>query len=159
MFGLKRELASSLISRAIDENKTEIDKFIQKLPGYTFDFFKSFFMINRYDSSPRYNYPINVSSQSFFYLDWENFLYFTLFQKIPSIKDLFEFLIGIDLCYISQSYVSTRGGELRSKYYVISQEVWEDLQSKNINFLDPACGTMAFPCVLMELVHDKLSSE
>jgi len=45
--------------------------------------------------------------------------------------------------------------------YLLKEKFFKEngVSSENIKFLDPASGTMSFPCVLMHEVHDKLSDE
>jgi hypothetical protein len=114
------KIGKSEVTNLIAENKKLIEYFLAKQPQKVLNFVVQEHLLKdgRY---PNYIYPVAVNDINVFH--WKDRL-----RKNVQIHDVWTSVLrefeALGLCIRTQSYVSTRGGELREENYVISPEVF-----------------------------------
>jgi len=111
-----RRTGSKLVGEKIEKEREYIKRTLKLQPQKLISF-----LVHEY-----INKELAFEKEKVFIWDWKQLiLRNTEVEKLRQI--LFSLLKNKDLCVITRSYVSTRGGELREECYVISPEVREFL--------------------------------
>jgi len=115
-------LARQIVSRNLRENKDKINEKIKIIPERVLAFFNKRYVSKRLSFRTEKEY-----FDTFLYIDsWEEPI-LTSNPVFSLWKQYFEALISLELCTKTLLYVSTRGGETRGYFYVISPEVQDFL--------------------------------
>lgn len=113
------EIAEAMVKRRIEEKCEQLNAAISEIPAKVLGFFvkryvsKSLVFITLKPSYPD-SWEDSILTDSRIWILWDRF---------------FTALFSCGLCVKTYDYVSTRGGQLRNPYYVISREIREFLVS------------------------------